>query len=203
MRSEFSRLEAAVETLKSELEDLKQRLSSLDEEEAAFNESKETIMDLIARLQSRESDDIVRLRSAVAERLRDIVEQILVWPGGTPRSQEVINVLRELFPDKKIDVDMYVPRPDKKFRSLHVTFKDGTFRFVKPTLEDPTKFDLIATRESMIADSDVRARLADLKKNDATPDDYDAALRFLQNPPMMLTSRTGRQTPRYAPILRI
>jgi hypothetical protein len=39
-------------------------------------------MDLVARLQVKDGDDLASMRSTVAERLRDIVAEIRIWSGG-------------------------------------------------------------------------------------------------------------------------
>jgi DNA invertase Pin-like site-specific DNA recombinase len=185
MRGEFGKSEAAAEARRSELDDLKQRLSSLDQEETAFNESKEGITDLIARLQSKEGEDIVRLRSATAQKLRDIVSKILVWPGGTPRNQEAVDGMHEMYPEILIEeIKEYLPLPGKDRRAFYVAFKDGTFRMVSPTLEDPTKFRAIAaTSEPLITDRKVRDYLATFGVDDPTPGQYEGAAGRLQEDP--------------------
>jgi DNA invertase Pin-like site-specific DNA recombinase len=200
MRSQFRESEASVEAFKGELDDLKQRLSSLDREETAFNESREGIMDLVARLQKEDGDELVPMRSAVAQRLSDIVAELLVWPGGIPKPsaeheaqfRQSIQKDDELSSESRVELREYLAKvmeyigvPEKSRRTFYVRFRDGTSRFVSPTLKNPAQFRYIgATNEPPLTDSDVRDYLrARYEIDNPNPEQYQVAFDEIRREP--------------------
>jgi DNA invertase Pin-like site-specific DNA recombinase len=97
------------------------------------------VRELVARLQAHAGDDdeeTYRLRSAVASRLRSIVEIIEVAPAGkAPLHRVAIDALK-----KQGREVTYERLPDYDLPYFAVRLVDGTLRTVWPDPKDPTRF---------------------------------------------------------------
>jgi hypothetical protein len=164
----------------------KRKRDSIADEEKAFKGSETGISNMIERLQTDESDEIIQIRAAIAARLKRIINSILVWPGGRVRSRKVVDILRAICPDRsKPEIDEVVGWPSKDQRAFFVRFKDRTFRFVAPQRDDPTKFRSIsATSEPPVTDLTIRDYLvARYGIENPTRGEYERALELIRQEP--------------------
>jgi DNA invertase Pin-like site-specific DNA recombinase len=135
-----------IETERSSLED---ELSTVEAERAGLNASRhlDEVKPLIEKL-SGAGDDAHRLRSAVTSRLRTLVSTVLVAPAGdAPRTKKTIDFLRGQ-PDSEAVIE-HVERISDRRKYFTVVLRDGSFRMVRVSDDDPTKFEeqLVSTHE--------------------------------------------------------
>ncbi len=142
LRGRLRELDGTVATLTMARDELRASTAAAEQEAVAFHTGAETIGPTIDRLQAETSDEMYRARSTVAAKLADIVSELIVWPFGKPTSEAAITLIQQAARDKfgaeLHDVEQYVTRPDRVHRAFFVRFKDGRFRFVAPSLDDPS-----------------------------------------------------------------
>ena len=99
---------------------------------------------LIKRLQDRNpSDEVYKLRSTIAARLRSLVHTILVAPaGGVPQIQKTIDFLEHQEDAEDVLEHARQRLKDKRSgrRYFLVAFANGDVRGVYPDPDDPTRF---------------------------------------------------------------
>lgn len=140
LSNKLRELDSTVAALEHERMSNARALEEYLQQETAYNESKVGIAELIAKVQSTDGET-VRIRSTVASRLKDLIRELIVWPAGHERKREDLEALYAMYPEhSRAELETYMPRPSKAFRSFFVRFKDGTFRFVAPDINDPTRY---------------------------------------------------------------
>jgi hypothetical protein len=77
-------------TLQSEIESKRKTRADLDVRSNEFHAAHAEIKDIIARLQTKDGDEIYRLRAEVAGKLKSLVETISLSPGDLPNHQKTV-----------------------------------------------------------------------------------------------------------------
>ena len=131
--------------------------SATTAEVGAFYESRDQVKALVAQLQGRDGDEVYKLRSQIAARLKSLVTIIFVAPlGHAPQTRKAIEWLSNQ-PDAE-DVVAYMEGmledEAEHQRYFAVGFADGTTRGVYPSEEDPLQFHhqvlALANRQGMV-----------------------------------------------------
>jgi hypothetical protein len=140
----LQQLESRLATVEAELREKEQERLQLGSAASQFYESRDQIKALIEQLQSREGDEIYKLRSQIASKLKSLVTTILVAPlGHAPQTQKTINFL-STEPNAQPVIDHLQRTLDDKAnhqRFFVVGFADGTVRVVYPNQDDPLQFE--------------------------------------------------------------
>lgn len=140
----LQQLESRRTAVEAELRDKENERSILGSATSHFYESREQIKALIAQLQSRKGDEIFKLRSQIASRLKSLVTTILVAPlGHAPLTQKSIEFLSgESDAQPVIDhLKRILEHMAEHRRYFAVGFVDGTVRGVYPNQDDPLQFE--------------------------------------------------------------
>jgi Recombinase len=132
----------------AEIDATRARLNQLEHQAAAFSAESEKLTAVIDRLQSENSLEMFRARSAVSARLASIIDELLVWPGGAPPSAEA-HRLAEHHASNACEKDSsslsdYLAPMDKAHRAFCVRLKDGSVRFVGLRPDAPGSFRFLA-----------------------------------------------------------
>jgi hypothetical protein len=139
-----------VTNLETKLEDLKKLQQTIMQQSVSFEDGKEGLAALVEKLQSTNSDEAFSLRSAVAFHLKSIIEEIRIWPAGSSLYEMTPSIeanLRDMFGDERWEAYKLIhPIKSSDQRCFSVTFKDKTFRFVRPG-QDGKFFMMAATKE--------------------------------------------------------
>lgn len=119
-----------------------------------FYEDRDQIKALIEQLQSRQGDEVYKLRSEIASKLRALVNAIIVAPlGSAPKTERVIQFLSgESEAQPVIDhLSGRLSQQDEHRRYFAVAFADGTVRAVFPEQDDPLRFEhqIVANAEAI------------------------------------------------------
>src|SRR5262249_26043823 len=138
-----------LDELETERASIESELRTVETERAGLNASRhlDDVRPLIERL-SGAGDDAHRLRSAVASRLRTLVSTILVAAAGdVPQRVKTIEFLRGQ-PDTEAIIE-HVERMMDRRKYFTAVLRDGSFRVVRVSDDDPTKFSeqLVSTHE--------------------------------------------------------
>jgi hypothetical protein len=133
---------AARETeLERELRERETERASLDVDRAGLEE----IRSIVERLQDRKGgDDVYKLRSQVAMRLRSLVTVILVATiGRTPITKRAIELARSDGGNEDVVRHLEDPAMSERDarRYFSVAFKDGMVRVIYPSRDDPMMFE--------------------------------------------------------------
>jgi alanyl-tRNA synthetase len=147
---EKRRLEAETKLRKKEQE--RSQSGSLS---TRFYETREQIKALIEQLQSRGGDEIYKLRSQIANRLRSLVTTVLVAPlGHAPLVQRTIEFLSGEAESEAViaELNQNLGGATEHRRYFAVGFPDGTVRGVYPHQDDPLQFEhqILGTREGLL-----------------------------------------------------
>ena len=140
----LQQLESRRTAIEAELRAKELERSQLGSADSQFYESRDQIKALIEQLQSREGDEIYKLRSQIASKLKSLVTTILVAPlghaplthktveflSGEPDAQSVIGHLKRTLDDAS-----------EHRRYFAVGFADGTVRGVYPSKDAPLQFE--------------------------------------------------------------
>jgi DNA invertase Pin-like site-specific DNA recombinase len=116
---------------------------TLESKEAEFRQSKEEVKSLIARLQTPGDNDLYKLRSQVAARIRGLVQTLEVATvGKAPKVSKAIEFLEKVEDNPaykaKVIVQMKIGM-DKRY--FVVGFKNGDVLAVYPQRDDPLRFE--------------------------------------------------------------
>jgi DNA invertase Pin-like site-specific DNA recombinase len=104
----------------------------------------EEVRPLIDRVRGSDGDDVFRLRSAVASRLRSLVSEVLIASeGSAPMTRRAIEFLRAQ--KDADDVIEHLERTMDHRRHFIVVFRNGSMRAVYPSADDPTEFTVQLT----------------------------------------------------------
>ena len=129
--------------------------SQLGSATSQFYESRDQIKALTEQLQSREGDEIYKLRSQIASKLKSLVTTILVAPlGHAPLTQKTIDFLSGE-PDTEPVIDHLKQILDNEAehrRYFAVGFADGAVRGVYPSKDDPLQFEHHNVRSHQVHD---------------------------------------------------
>jgi len=194
LKDELRRWDDQVADLQKRLVSQRERLAVIEAEQAAFSASSDAIASAVQRLQDHASGDAYRLRSAVGSRLRDVLSEIRVFPGGRPVPDLVVQELTRLFPDRSSDeLAPYVTTLSKDRRMFQLEFKNGSVRVVTPHRDDPRLLKGIGgTHEPLVTDSLVRTFLTvHHGRPDPSPDELIAAMAQLRDSPQRLEQAEG------------
>jgi DNA invertase Pin-like site-specific DNA recombinase len=140
-------LEARRAAVEAELREREQERSRL---RATRNLGAEQIRTLVEQIQSREGDELYKLRSQIESRLRSLVSTILVAPlGHAPLVKRTVDVLSGETGVEPVIEHLRSTIDDRRYFS--VGFVDGTTRarIVWPNRDDPLKFE-----QQMVGEAD-------------------------------------------------
>jgi DNA invertase Pin-like site-specific DNA recombinase len=106
-------------------------------------ETREQLRDLVERVRNGDTDEIYKLRSQVASKLRSIISTLFIASVGSgPLIEKAKNFISNNEDD---DVDLlieyFAEAPEKHERYFSVTFKDRETRIVSPNPDDPLDYD--------------------------------------------------------------
>jgi hypothetical protein len=139
-----------VTNLETNLEDLKKLQQAIMQQSVSFEDGKEGLGGLVGKLQSTNDEEVFSLRSAVAFHLRGLIEEIHIWPAGSSFYEMTPSIeanLRDMFGDERWEAYKSThPTKSSDQRCFSVTFKDKTFRFVRPGVGGKF-FMMAATKE--------------------------------------------------------
>jgi DNA invertase Pin-like site-specific DNA recombinase len=155
-------LDATVAALENQLVDAKQRHRMLTAEHEALIESHDESARLIKELQAEDTGAAYEMRSALAARLRDLVERIEIWATDLgPISDAASESIRHWCTERGKDPDEFLALAQQN-RSFYIKFRNGAWAWVSPRGDDPTKLKLLA-REGLfrIFDPDVHRFLCE------------------------------------------
>ena len=148
VHNKLSDLEQKLARLSATLAEKDRERSALQAQLRQQSESREQLKTLIAQLQDESSQDLYRLRSQVASRIRALVEVIFVAPSGSvPFVYGKIDLERAKGkPDRTLlrQLQQSLNRKGTKQRYFSVRFKDGSVRVVVPSDNDPLKLNVQA-----------------------------------------------------------
>ncbi len=124
-------LETAVREKEAALDELRSERRGLDD-----------VKPLIEQLRGS-SDEVYRLRSMIAARLRSIVDTIMVAPlGRAPMTERAIEFVRQHGDQAVVDHLSAQLRDEREGRRYFVVvFRDGSMRTVYPHADDPMRFE--------------------------------------------------------------
>jgi hypothetical protein len=121
----------------------KEELSKLAAETRQFNTGKDEIKNLIGQLASSKSDDLFIIRSKIASHITAIVTAIYISADGEIDGLEAAIDANPSLPDQQLLVGLHrLDRHPGPY--FHVSFKDGTFRRVFPSVSDPMAINMLA-----------------------------------------------------------
>lgn len=133
--------EADLISTENDLRRLETERDDLKSDVSRFYESKDQIKSLIARLKTRDSDEVYKLRAQIASKLKALVSTLLVDPTGTaPVRREMVKFMQANPSSEDIVLDRMTTADENGHRSFLVAFKDGRFRCVYPHSSDPLQF---------------------------------------------------------------
>jgi DNA invertase Pin-like site-specific DNA recombinase len=139
----LKQLERRRSDVEAELREKEQERAQLGSATSEFYESRDQVKALIEQLQSRKGDEIYKLRSRIASKLRSLVTTILVAPvGAAPMTERAIDFLRNQ-PDSADIIDhlkkeLQDERANRRY--FIAVFNDNSMRAVYPSDDDPLQF---------------------------------------------------------------
>jgi DNA invertase Pin-like site-specific DNA recombinase len=140
-----------LDELEKERTSLEDEIRTVEAERARLDASRhdlDEIRPMIERLRGA-GDDAHRLRSALTSRLRTIVDSILVAAAGdAPKTEKTVAFLRGQ--SNTEDIIVHVEKMSDIRKYFTAVFKSGSFRMVRVSNEDPTRFEMMLTREEGI-----------------------------------------------------
>jgi DNA invertase Pin-like site-specific DNA recombinase len=138
--AELEKRETDVDATIKETETL---MLSVETEENEFRQSKEEVKSLIARLQTPGDDDLYKLRSQVAARIKGLIDTLQVATAGTaPKVAKATQFLEAVEEDSTFKaqvMDHMKIGMDKRY--FAVGFKSGDVLIVYPRKDDPWSFE--------------------------------------------------------------
>lgn len=152
LRTRLEECDRDLRAVESEIRHNEAEILSLHSAVSRFYESKEQIKSLITRLQRRDNEEVYKLRSQVASRLKSLISGIEVAVAGqAPLTRGTIDLLeKEMSADagdkalardmiQQLQEELTSGRADQRY--FTVTFKDGSMRGVRPHKDDPLRFE--------------------------------------------------------------
>jgi hypothetical protein len=151
----LQQLESRRAAIEAELRAKELEHSQLGSATSQFYESRDQIKALIEQLQSRKGDEIYKLRSQIASKLKSLVRTILVAPlGHAPLAQKTIDFLSGEPGTEPViaHLKQMLDNEAEHRRYFAVGFADGTVRGVYPSQDDPLKFEhqILGTQEGIL-----------------------------------------------------
>jgi DNA invertase Pin-like site-specific DNA recombinase len=133
-------LEARRAVVETELREKEQEREHLGSTTGRLYEDRDQVRALVERLQSSAGDDLYKIRSQIAARLKSLVTLIYVAPlGHAPLAERTIDILAgEPGAEPVID---HLRRTSDDRRYFAVGFTDGKTRAVFPHRDDPLRFE--------------------------------------------------------------
>lgn len=158
----FRTLDVSVAELEGKLAERKKSACSFAFGDEAFTRQTHELSLLVERLREEQSDDVYRIRSALAAALPDVVKRIDLYPGGRPTSPGALRVVeidgRKTGCDRSAYSGILTPDQARSSSFFAVRFAHGGVRYVYPRADDPTRFTRIAeTGVGIITDEMVAA----------------------------------------------
>lgn len=144
LRAKLRDLDAEVAELTDQLGASNNALSQALQEHRDSTNNKADILALINKIQSDHSDEITMNRLAIAARLKQLINEILLFPGGALPSAEE---LRKALGREDVDQIIQMAEVSKSERSMMVDFKDGTFTMINPDELNPARANYLVTDE--------------------------------------------------------
>jgi DNA invertase Pin-like site-specific DNA recombinase len=133
--------ESALAIARNERERLEHTRDEAKGDASRFYESKDQIRALITRFKTQDVDEVYRLRSQIASRLRTLIASLVVCPaGGAPLTRQAAGLakddpeLQDFFREELADA-----RAHRRY--FLIAFKDKTVRAVYPSPDNPLRFD--------------------------------------------------------------
>jgi DNA invertase Pin-like site-specific DNA recombinase len=125
------------------INDVEAQKSRLETSEDEFRQSKEEVKSLIARLQTPGDNDLYKLRSQVAARIKGLIQTLQVAPAGSaPKVAKTIEFLETIEDDpayKAQVIEQMKIGMDQRY--FLVGFKNGDVLAVYPKRDDPLQFE--------------------------------------------------------------
>jgi DNA invertase Pin-like site-specific DNA recombinase len=138
--AELEKHEADVDATIKDTETL---ILGVEDEENEFRQSKEEVKSLIARLQTPGDNDLYKLRSQVAARIKGLIDTLYVAPvGKAPKVAKAIELLEPMAEDSAFKaqvIDHMKVDMDKRY--FLVGFKSGDVLAVYPHRDNPLQFE--------------------------------------------------------------
>ena len=145
-------LQQRTDEVDAQIKEIEVQRLSLESTESEFYQSKDEIKSLIARLQTTgDNDDLYKLRSQAAARIKGLVGTLEVAPiGRAPKVARLIEQLNSMVEDvaeKAAIAD--VMRIDEDMRYFLVGFKNGDVLGVFPKKDNPLHFERRVVSKSL------------------------------------------------------
>lgn len=143
LKQKLKHLEDQIGSLRAEMTGAEADQSKALEEHRASVTHKADMLSLIERLQSDDTPDVVTSRLRIAARLRQVVKEILVFPGGLlPSKDELREHVEEPF---DIDLVMQAMEVMADERAFSVEFHDGTLTVISPSMRDALEAEYVVS----------------------------------------------------------
>jgi DNA invertase Pin-like site-specific DNA recombinase len=125
------------------IKDTEAQKSKFESSEDEFRQSKEEVKSLIGRLQKPGDNDLYKLRSQVATRIKGLIQTLQVAPVGTaPKVAKAIELLKPMEDDPAYKAQVIEQmKVDMDRRYFLVGFKNGDVLAVYPKRDDPLQFE--------------------------------------------------------------
>ena len=179
-----------VSALATEIDDARGRLTQLERQAAAFSAESEKLTAIIDRLQSENSQEMFRARSAVSARLASIIDELLVWPAGAPPSLEACRLAEhhDVGGQHGESVPERLAAMDKASRAFCVRLRDGSVRLIGPRPDTPGAFRFLADSAGVLLSEGSFAAYCQSRygKQLAPGPEYSRALEVLLTDPTQL-----------------
>lgn len=144
LTTKLRELDAEVAELAGQMSNSNDALTRALQEHHDSTNNKTDILALIDKIQSDHSDEVVMNRLAIAARLKQLINEVLMFPGGAlPSADE----LRKALGREDVDQIIQMAEVSKSERSLMVDFKDGTFTMINPDELNPARANYLVTDE--------------------------------------------------------
>lgn len=143
IREKLRECETDLAVLDEQLTAAKSERTSAELQVSSFNDGKEQIKRLIEKFRQPRTNDLYRLRSQVASKLKSIVETIFVaGRGSAPYIQDALTFIRSSKDDWQehlASLEGGLEGKDTQRRYFTVRFKNGVVRIVIPSNGDPLR----------------------------------------------------------------
>jgi HEPN domain-containing protein len=136
-------LQKRFDEVRAQLEQKEEERQSLKVAESELYHSKVDIKSLIARLQTPGNEDLYKLRSQVAARIKALVKALIVAPlGEAPRSEMLWRDMERMAesPEELAEIEE-LKKTVVDSRYFGVGFANGQTLHIHPNKDDPFKFD--------------------------------------------------------------
>ena len=139
----FRELQDEGDSIRAQLANKESDRAQLDAAVDELYRSKEEIKSLIARLQTPGENDLYKLRSQVADRIKGLIETLQIAPAGqAPKVAKAIEMLDGQgtnVPDRQAIIETM--KIDQDMRYFLVGFKNGDVLGVYPKRDNPLEFE--------------------------------------------------------------